>query len=124
VLKWNPDLALTSVDVVLRELPTMPRPELDVAQDDTGYSAEVTLERHLAISEFDAFTDACLHVPPIVRDEGEHRLRGLASVDEDALWLYVHAMGPGRFGPAQDAAARDLLADLWRVIHEAVAADD
>ena len=61
----------------------MPSPELDVAQDETGYSAEVTLELDLAVSEFDAFSEACLHVSPIVRVEGEHRLRGLVSVDED-----------------------------------------
>jgi hypothetical protein len=106
---------------MLVELPAMPSPALDVAHDDVGYSAELSIERDLAVREFDAFSDACLLLTPIVRRDGEHEFRGLVSVDEDTLWLYVHAMGPGTYAPERDAAARRLLSDLWRAIHEAAA---
>jgi hypothetical protein len=111
-----------NVEDVLTEVPTMPNPVLDVAQDDAGYSAEVSVERDLAVNEYQAFSDACLQLAPAVTIDGEAELRGLVSVDEDTLWVYVHEVGPGSYGPVRERAARDLLEDLWRAIHEAAAA--
>jgi hypothetical protein len=110
---------LSSVIGVLIELPAIPQPVLDVAQDDDGYSAELSVERDLSPHEYEAFSDACLRLLPVVKVDGAHEVRGLVSVDEDTLWVYVHELGPGRYGREQEKAARDLLEHLWLAIHEA-----
>jgi hypothetical protein len=111
-----------NVEGVLTEVPAMPVPVLEVAQDDEGYSAEVSVERDLAVNEYQAFSDACLRLAPAVTIDGEQEVRGLVSVDEDTLWVYVHDVGPGLYGPDRERVDRDLLEVLWRAIHEAAAA--
>jgi hypothetical protein len=113
---------MASVEDVLSEVPAMPNPVLDVTQDEVGFSAEVSVERYLAVDEYEAFSDACLRLAPVVCVDGVYEVRGLVSVDEDTLWVYVHEVGPGPYGPAREGAARDLLGHLWRVIHEAASA--
>jgi hypothetical protein len=114
-------LVVASVEGVLNEMPAMPMPKSDVAQDDAGYSVEVSVDRTLAVDEYEVFSDACLRMAPVVRVDGEHEVRGLVSVDEDTLWVYVHEVGPESYGPVRERAALDLLEDLWRGIHEAAA---
>jgi hypothetical protein len=113
---------MASLEDVLTELPALPNPVLDVDQDEVGFSAELSVKRDLAVHEYDAFSDACRRLAPAVRVDGEFEVRGLVSVDEETLWVYVHEVGPGSYGPAREGAALDLLKDLWRVIHEAAAA--
>ena len=113
---------MANVEGVLIDVPTMPKPVLDVDQDEVGFSAELSVERDLAVREYEAFSDACRRLAPVVRVDGEFEVRGLVSVDEETLWVYVHEVGPGSYGPAREGAALDLLKDLWRVIHEAAAA--
>jgi hypothetical protein len=112
---------VATVEGVLIELPAMPLPVLDVAQDDAGYSAELSVERDLSVREFESFSDASLRLSPVVRVDGQHEVRGLVSLDDDTLWVYVHEVGPGSYGPDRERAARDLLEHLWRAIHEAAA---
>jgi hypothetical protein len=104
-------------------VPALPEPDLDLAQDPDGYSAELSVERDLAIREIGAFSAACLHLRPVACVSGESEVRGLVSVDDETLWVYVHEVGPGKYGPTQANAARDLLEHLWRTVHEAAAAD-
>lgn len=86
-------MAVASVEAVLSEVPAMPNPVLDVTQDEVGFSAEASVERHLAGHENAAFSDACLGLAPVARVDGVSVVRGL-----------------------------DLLKHPWRAIHEATAA--
>lgn len=104
------------------DVPALPQPDVDVFQDSEGFSAELTVERDLDIREIDAFREACIRLMPVVSVDGQSQERGLVSVDDDTLWVYVHAIGPGRYDSVRESAARDLLAHLWTVIHEAAAA--
>ncbi len=45
----------------------------------------------------------------------------MATVDDETLWVYVHAVGPGPFDDIAAAAAEEALADLWSAIHTAAA---
>jgi len=110
---------VTTVESVLIELPALPTPQSDVVQESGGYSAELSVERELSESERDAFSEAVLRLAPVIRTVGESEVRGLVSVDEDTLWVYVHEVGPGRYGEPQRAAARALAEELWRTVHEA-----
>ena len=78
---------------------------------------ELSAERSLSAAEYDSVSDVCLALVPVMRSTGDHEMRGLASVDEDALWVYVHSVGPGLFTPQHEAAARELLGQLWRDVH-------
>jgi hypothetical protein len=103
------------------ELPALPEFALDVVQEPEGFDVELSAERQLNVVEADLFGSAVLTMTPIVRSEGDRLARGLVSVDDETLWVYVHAAGPGRFGSAEEAEARALLEELWRRIHQAVA---
>lgn len=124
----SPDLSgvrsriLATVEAVLIDVPALPEPDVDLAQDPDGFSAELSVERDLAIREIDSFSTACLGLAPVATVSGSHELRGLVSVDDETLWVYVHEIGPGVFGPAQESAAHDLLEQLWRRVHEAAVA--
>ena len=50
---------------------------------------------------------------------GSITIRGMATIDDDTLWVYVHAVGPGAFDEVASAAAEDLLADVWSAVHMA-----
>lgn len=93
----------------------------DVVSDVEGYSAEGSVERDLDVSELEAFETAAAQLPPVVRDAGPIRIRGMATVDDETLWVYVQAIGPGPFDDAAAAAADEVLADLWAAIHTAAA---
>jgi hypothetical protein len=113
---------VTTVEDVLIELPSLPQPDIDIAQDDDGYSAEVSVERSLSLDEVNAFSEACRRLAPAIAVDGEHELRGLVSVDDETLWVYVHEVGPGPYGAQRELAAHALLERLWRSVHEAAAA--
>jgi hypothetical protein len=113
---------VTTVEDVLIELPSLPRPDIDIAQDDDGYSAEVSVERSLSLDEVNAFSEACRRLAPAIAVDGEHQFRGLVSVDDETLWVYVHEVGPGPYGAQRELAAHALLERLWRSVHEAAAA--
>lgn len=93
----------------------------DVVSDVEGYSAEGSAERALDPSELDAFEFAGAHLPPAARAVGPVRIRGMATVDDDTLWVYVHTVGPGPFDGTSRREAEDLLAELWSAIHTAAA---
>jgi len=107
---------------VVNDVPTLPPSHADIVQDSAGYSAEFTVERDLANCEIEAFSAACLQLMPVVSVQGLSEVRGLVSVDDDTLWVYVHEVGPGPFDAGREVAARDLLEHLWTVIHEAARA--
>ncbi len=110
-----------SVEVVLIELPALPQPRTDVVRDVAGYSAEMSVEREVAAHEVEAVSAAALSLMPIVRIDGEHEVRGLVSLDDATLWVYVHSIGPGEYGQDRQDEARSLLEHLWRLVHEASA---
>ncbi|MEI6361428.1 MAG: hypothetical protein WCP95_04785 [Actinomycetes bacterium] len=112
---------MTTVESVMLELPAMPELVQDVVQDAEGYDMELSAERRLSALEAESFGAAVLSMSPVVRVDESKRARGLVSVDDETLWVYVHSVGPGRFGPEEEAESRELLAELWREIHEAVA---
>jgi hypothetical protein len=118
---WSPDRNGGYRRGVMLELPTLPDLQLDVVQDVEGFDVELSAERQLNVVEADLFSSAVLTLAPVVRSEGDRLARGLVSVDDETLWVYVHSAGPGRFGTSEEAEARSLVEELWRGIHEAVA---
>ena len=93
----------------------------DVVAEVEGFSAEGSAERDLDASELPAFAAAAAQLPPAVRSVGSITIRGMATIDDDTLWVYVHAVGPGAFDEVASGAAEDLLADLWSAIHMSAA---
>jgi hypothetical protein len=93
----------------------------DVVSDVEGFSAEGSLERDLDLSELEAFETAAAEMPPVVRTVGPIRIRGMATVDDETLWVYVHAGGPGPFDDSACKAADGVLTYLWSAIHAAAA---
>jgi hypothetical protein len=93
----------------------------DVVSDEVGFSAEGSLERDLEVSELEAFETAAAQMPPVVRAAGPVRIRGMATVDDETLWVYVHAVGPGPFDAHASQASEEVLEDLWSGIHTAAA---
>jgi hypothetical protein len=39
------------------------------------------------------------------------------SVDDETLWVYVHAVGPGPYDAVAEVGARSLLQRLWTDVH-------
>jgi hypothetical protein len=93
----------------------------DVVLDGGGFSAEASAERDLSPAELAAFEAATARLRPVVRAESGNELRGMATVDEGALWVYVQAIGPGTCDEAIARAAREMVADLWHSVHIAAA---
>ncbi len=93
----------------------------DVISDVEGFSAEGSAERDLEPRELEAFETAAAEMPPVVRAVGPVRIRGLATVDDETLWVYVHAVGPGPFDDSATRACEEVLDDLWGAIHTAAA---
>ena len=112
---------MTTVEGMSDLLPAPADTTWDVVADVEGFSVEGSAERDLDASELPAFETAAAHLPPIVRSVGPITIRGMATVDDDTLWAYVHAVGPGPYDEAASGAAEDLLRDLWSAIHPAAA---
>jgi hypothetical protein len=93
----------------------------DVVTDVEGFSAEGSLERDLEPSELEAFETAAAELPPVVRNVGGVTIRGMATVDDETLWVYVHAVGPGQFDDTALRAAEAVLTHLWSAIHSGAA---
>ena len=103
---------------VASEISTPPRPVCDVVQDEAGYSAELSVEWPLEVNEVAAFEDAASGLPPTVSSRDGQVIRGLVSVDDETLFVYVHATGPGRYDTAAAASAEQVLDGLWRLVQE------
>lgn len=95
---------------------------VDVATDEAGFSVEATAEE--AVSPDEAVrldrASAALGISTIVVDG--YSFRGLASVEDDTLWVTVHATSPGRFDDAAARAAQAALRELWGALHQPSAA--
>lgn len=102
-------------------LPAIGERTWDVVSDVEGYSAEGSIQRDLDASELAAFETAAAQMPPVVRVVGSIRVRGMATVDDETLWVYVQAVGPGGFDDVASRAAEEVLTDLWSAIHTAAA---
>jgi hypothetical protein len=102
-------------------LPAIGNVTWDVVSEAEGFSAEGSVERELDARELADFEVAAAEMPPVVRDVGLIRIRGMATVDDETLWVYVHAVGPGSFDDTASGVAEDLLTDLWMAIHTAAA---
>ena len=102
-------------------LPAIGECAWDVISDAEGFSAEGSAERDLEPHELEAFETAAAQLPPVLRDVGQMRIRGMATVDDETLWVYVHAVGPGPFDAAASRAAESARAELWSAIHTAAA---
>ena len=113
--------AVATVRVMSLVLPPLPEPTLDVVEDPEGFSAELSVERELSLEEIDAFEQAAASLPPVVLAESGRQFRGMATIDDDVLWVYVHATGPGPCDERALARARDLARNLWSSIHSAAA---
>jgi hypothetical protein len=96
---------------------TLPAVTCDVVEDPEGFSAELSVESDLAAGQVEAFSAAALAMGVAVTVDHGRKIRGLVSVDDQTLWVYVHAVGPGGYDPAVEASARHLLATLWDDIH-------
>jgi hypothetical protein len=92
----------------------------DVVQDEAGFSAELSIEWPLRVEEVEAFESAASHLQPTVSNRDRHVIRGLVSVDDEALYVYVHATGPGQYDAAAASSAQAVLDDMWRLVQEAV----
>jgi hypothetical protein len=103
-------------------LPPLPDVPLDVVQDDEGFSAELSIDRELSFREMAVFEAAAVHLPRVFRTEGQRRFRGMATIDDETLWVYVHVTGPGRCDQSAADGVRDMAAGLWTSIHAAAAA--
>ncbi len=112
---------MASVTGMSTVLPAIGGYAWDVVSDVEGFSAEGSVERDLEPRELAAFETAAAQMPPVARSHGPVRLRGMATVDDETLWVYVHAVGPGHFDAAASGAAEELLTDLWSEIHTAAA---
>lgn len=104
-----------------QHLPALANTTWDVVSDDQGFSAEGSAERDLAADEIASFETAAAHMAPVVRTFGQLQVRGMATVDDDTLWVYVHAVGPGPHDESAARAAEGVLMDLWSAIHAAAA---
>jgi hypothetical protein len=104
-------------------LPALKNTTWDVLSDDQGFSAEGSAERPLECVELERFETAAAGMAPVVRAYGRVQVRGMATIDEDTLWVYVHAVGPGPYDESAARAAEGVLTDLWRAIHTAAAED-
>ena len=102
-------------------LPALSNATWDVVSDDQGFSAEGSAERALTGDELEAFETAAARMAPVVRTHGALQIRGMATIDEDTLWVYVHAVGPGAYDESAAQAAEGVLLDLWSAIHTAAA---
>jgi hypothetical protein len=102
-------------------LPSISDRTWDVVSDVEGYSAEGSIQRDLDPTELADFEAAAAQMPPIVRTVGPIRIRGMATVDDETLWVFVQAVGPGPFDDDASQAAEEALADLWGAIHTAAA---
>lgn len=95
---------------------------VDVAVDEAGFSVEATAEEVLSPAEaarLEAASEA-LGISTIVVDG--YAFRGLASVEDDTLWVTVHASSPGRFDDEAARAAQVALRELWGALHQSSAA--
>lgn len=110
-----------TVTIMSSVLPAIGDRTWDVVSDVEGYSAEGSVERDLDLGELAAFETAAAQMPPVVRTVGPIRIRGMATIDDETLWVYVQAVGPGPFDEVASAAADEVLADLWAAIHTAAA---
>ena len=102
-------------------LPTLPEVTWDVVLDGDGYSAEASAERELSMDEVAAFETASARLRPVVRVGVDREIRGMATVDDTTLWVYVHALGPGPCDDSVAGEAQGMLVDLWRTIHMSAA---
>jgi secreted PhoX family phosphatase len=93
----------------------------DVVLDGGGFSAEASAERDLSPAEVAAFEAATAQLRPVVRAESGREIRGMATVDDGTLWVYVQAVGPGSCDDAVALEARQMVADLWHSVHIAAA---
>jgi hypothetical protein len=103
---------------VAAELSTPPKPVCDVVQDEAGFSAELSVESPLRVDDVEAFEGAASRLQPTVSVRDQHVIRGLVSVDDEALFVYVHATGPGQYDAAAAAAAQEMLDTLWSLVQE------
>lgn len=96
---------------------TLPNVACDVVQDPEGFSAELSVECVLEADQVMAFSVAARAMAPVVDRDGQREIRGLVSLDEQSLWVYVHAVGPGRYDSVVEGASRQLLSRLWDDVH-------
>lgn len=108
---------IATVEDVVTDFFTLPDPTCDVVEDPEGFSAELTVECELEPLQSVTVSAAVLEMEPVVEIDGQREIRGQVSVDDETLWLYVHAVGPGSYNPNAGAAARHVLEQLWDDMH-------
>jgi hypothetical protein len=108
---------IATVEDVVTDFFTLPDPTFDVVEDPDGFSAELSVECALAPVQSSAVSAAVEGMPPVVEIDGQREIRGQVSVDDETLWVYVHAVGPGPYDPHAGAAARQVLEQLWDDLH-------
>jgi hypothetical protein len=108
---------VATVKDVVTDFFTLPDPAFDVVEDPEGFSAELTVECQLEPRQSMTVSAAVLEMDPVIEVDGEREIRGQVSIDDETLWLYVHAVGPGAYDPNAGAAARHVLEQLWDDLH-------
>ena len=98
-------------------LPAIPELTWDLIEDPEGFSAEITADLELSPAEIDAFHRAVTEAGQVVEIVHEAEVRGAAILDEDTLWLVVHAIGPGRFDRTVASVADEVLRQQWNAVH-------
>jgi len=112
---------LRSLTAMPRALPPLPEPILDAVEDIDGFSAELRIELELPLEDVEVFASVIDRIPPVSRAEGKRTYRGMATIDEDTLWVYVHTTGPGRCDQGAWDGSRALAAELWNSIDAVLA---
>lgn len=102
---------------MLKNLPVMPTPTLDLIVDEEGFSAECSVEQPLDAASIPAFEKAVGELPRTVIAEGQREVRGRVFVDDGVLVVYVLVVGPGPHDQAAVDSAQALLLTLWEDVH-------
>jgi hypothetical protein len=104
------------------DLRALPDPVSDLVMDAEGFSVELSVQRELTGAEASSFERAAIGMPPVLSMAGHREIRGLVSVEDDTLFVYVHELGPGPYDQAAADAARAALVTLWDDAHRAAGA--
>lgn len=108
---------------MLKNLPMMPAPSLDLIVDEEGFSAECSVEQPLDAALVSAFETAITALPRTEITEGQREVRGRVFVDDDVLVVYVLVVGPGPHDQAAVDSAQALLVRLWEDVHRLADSD-
>ena len=84
--------------------------------DDVGFVVDVWAEREVAPGEGTALAAAAEALSGTVLTRDPYLARGLATVDDDVLWVSVEVVGEGRYDDSVSDFARGWFDVLWDAV--------